>query len=134
MVSQIPGKGAFYQVGQRDSEGNKLRGDSNYTITLPGHPPATLFWSMTMYEAENGTGYMNDQPFPSKGLRDKPKVNDDGTITLYVGPDAPGKGLENNWLQTLPDKGFFLILRVYGPEADVQNGTWRPSDIVQVQR
>ena len=132
MVSQTPGKGAFYQVGQRDHKGKSLRGDTNYTITLPSVPPSKLFWSMTMYEAENGAAYVNDQAFPSKGTHDNPKINKDGSITLYIGPNSPGKDLENNWLQTKPERGFFTILRVYGPESEVQNGTWRPGDIKKI--
>jgi len=42
------------------------------------------------------------------------KVNADGSVDVYFGPKAPA-GFENNWVQTIPGKGWFTILRLYGP-------------------
>ena len=39
----------------------------------------------------------------------------DGSTDIYFGPDPPGEG--KNWLRTLPDRGFFVILRLYGPRS-----------------
>jgi hypothetical protein len=36
---------------------------------------------------------------------------------------------EANWLQTIPGKGFFAILRLYSPEASFFDKSWRPSEI-----
>ena len=55
-------------------------------------------------------------------------VNDDGSIDLYFGPSAP-KGKEANWIQTIPSKGFFMVLRLYSPEEAWYEKTWRPGDI-----
>ena len=33
------------------------------------------------------------------------------------------------WLATLPDKGFFVILRLYGPTKTFFDKTWKPSDL-----
>jgi hypothetical protein len=69
------------------------------------------FWSVTLYEAENASGLANGQPFPSLGSRDKPQQNADGSTDLYLGPNAPD-GKASNWLATVPDKGYFAILRL----------------------
>ncbi len=45
-----------------------------------------------------------------KGL----KYNADGSIDLYVGPDAPS-GFESNHLRTVEDDGWFVYFRLYAP-------------------
>jgi len=40
--------------------------------------------------------------------------NADGSTDLYYGPKA-SKGKERNWQATVPGKGYFAILRLYGP-------------------
>ena len=128
MVSQIPGKGAKYMVGFTDSQGTPLSGGSNYRINLPPNIPAGNFWSVTAYEAENASGLANGRPFPSLGSRDNPAQNADGSTDVYLGAQAP-QGKEANWLATVPGKGYFVILRLYGPTEAAINKTWKPSDI-----
>ncbi|HWU54170.1 MAG TPA: DUF1214 domain-containing protein, partial [Rhizomicrobium sp.] len=128
MISQIPGKGAKYMIAFTDSSHTPLTGAMNYRVHLPPNIPAANFWSLTLYEAENASGLANGQPFPSLGSRDKPVQNPDGSTTLYLGPRAPaGKGA--NWLATVPGKGFFAILRLYGPTEAAINKSWKPGDI-----
>ena len=67
MVSMTPGKGAFYYVAFKDGAGDWLDGENSYKLTLPANIPAALFWSVTLYEAENASGLDNGQPFPSLG-------------------------------------------------------------------
>ena len=131
MLSQTPGQGAKYMVGFTDSAGTPLSGGTNYRLKLPPNIPAANFWSLTLYEAENASGYANGQPFPSLGSRDKPAQNADGTTDLYLGPTAP-KGMERNWMRTVPGKGFFAILRLYSPTEAAINKSWVPGDIERV--
>jgi hypothetical protein len=42
-------------------------------------------------------------------------MNDDGSLTLYVQKETPGKDLESNWLPA-PDGPFYVVMRLYGPE------------------
>ena len=131
MVSQIPGRGAAYEIAFDDAEGKPLSGDVSYKLTLPPNVPAKLFWSLTLYEAENASGLATDaRRFPSLGSRDKPTQNSDGTIDLYVGPKAPD-GKQANWLPTAPGRGFFAILRLYGPDESAINYSWKPSDFAK---
>ena len=53
MLSYTPGKGANYMIGFTDSEGAPLSGGSNYRVHLPPNIPAGIFWSVTLYDAEN---------------------------------------------------------------------------------
>jgi hypothetical protein len=43
---------------------------------------------------------------------------------------APGEG--RNWLKTLPDQGFFVILRLYGPTQAFFDQAWKPGDIEKI--
>lgn len=132
MVSMTPGKGAFYAIAFEDSEGMQLTGDQSYKVNLPANIPAELFWSVTLYEAENASGLANGQPFPSLGKLNKPVQNADGSTDIYIGPKAPA-GHEKNWLATAPGRGFFAILRLYAPAKPAIDGTWKPGDIERVK-
>lgn len=132
MLSKVPGKGAMYMIAFTDGDGANLSGGTNYRLNLPANIPAANFWSVTLYEAENASGLANGQPFPSLGSRDKPAPNADGSTDIYLGPKATG-GKEGNWLATVPGKGYFAILRLYGPTEEAMNRNWKPGDIDKVQ-
>ena len=71
----------------------------------------------------------NGQPFPSiNSYSPDVHVNDDNSIDIYIGPE-PANGLEGNWISTLPDIGWFPILRLYGPLEPWIDGTWKPGDL-----
>jgi hypothetical protein len=132
MVSQTPGLGAKYMIAFTDGEGTPLTGSNNYGLKLPANIPAANFWSVTLYEAENASGLANGQPFPSLGSRDKPAQNADGSTDLYLGPQAPA-GKQGNWLATVPGRGYFAIIRLYGPTEAAFNQSWKPGDIEKVK-
>jgi hypothetical protein len=132
MLSQTPGRGAKYMIGFVDSQGANLSGGSSYRLRLPRDIPAANFWSVTLYEAENGSGLANGQPFPSLGSRDTPAQNADGGTDLYFGPTPPA-GKARNWLATVPGKGYFAVLRLYGPTEAAIDKRWKPGDIEKVQ-
>jgi hypothetical protein len=128
MKSRTPGVGANYMMGFVDSAGAPLQGDKAYTLKLPPKIPAAIFWSLTLYDAANSSGLDNGQPFPSFGSRDRPEQEQDGTTILYLGPKSP-EGKNSNWLRTVPDKGYFVILRLYGPLEAAIDRTWKPGDL-----
>jgi hypothetical protein len=131
MLSYTPGRGANYMMGFTDSQGAPLSGGNNYHLSLPPNIPARIFWSVTLYDAENSSGLANGQPFPSLGSRDKPTQNADGSTDLYLGPQTP-PGKKANWLATVPGKGYFAIIRLYGPTEAAINRSWKPSDFEKV--
>jgi hypothetical protein len=132
MMSQIPGKGAKYMIAFDDSKGAPLSGGSHYKINLPANIPAANFWSVMLYEAENASGLANGQSFPSLGSRDKPEQNPDGSTDIYLGPKAP-TGKEANRNATVPGKGYFVILRLYGPTEAAIDKSWKPSEVVKLK-
>jgi hypothetical protein len=132
MISQVPGKGAMYMISFTDREGIALSGGSSYRIKLPPNIPIANFWSVTLYDAENGSGLANGQAFPSLGSRDYPKQNADGSTDIYLSP-KPTEGARANWLATVPGSGYFAILRLYSPTDAALDKSWKPSDIEKVQ-
>ncbi len=132
MVSMTAGKGAYYMIAFTDSAGEPLDGENRYTLELPANVPADLFWSVTLYEAENASGLANGQPFPSLGKLDAPAQESNGSTILHLAPTAP-KGAQGNWLATVPGRGFFAILRLYLPQQAALDGSWKPGDIEQVK-
>ena len=73
------------------------------------------------------------QAFPTVGSQTKGiKQNADGSHDIYFAPKPPG-GYENNWLEKLPGKGWFVILRIYGPLEPWIEKTWRPGEIELVE-
>ncbi len=113
------------------SQGENLSGGRSYRLRLPRDIPAANFWSVTLYDAENGSGLANSQPFPSLGSRDTPTQNADGSTNIYLDPETPA-GKERNWLATVPGKGYFAVIRLYGPTEAAIDQRWKPGDIERV--
>ena len=123
--------GAKYPATFVDADGDFLSGSQAYKLHLPKGIPAALFWSVTAYDSVTASGLDNGQPFPSINTMDKPKRNKDGSFDIYFGPNSPGEG--KNWLATISDKGFFVILRIYGPTKQFFDKTWKPGDMQKLK-
>jgi hypothetical protein len=130
MAIELVGKGSQYAWGYLDSNGNFLDGSKNYKVNIPGDAPALKFWSMCVYDPQTRSMLQTNQPYPSKqSQRDTNMiVNEDGSVDLYYGPDAP-EGMEVNWTQTVPGKGWFVVLRLYSPTEPWYDKSWRPGEI-----
>ena len=84
---------------------------------------------MIVYDNQTRSMLQTDQQFPSVSSQTKGlKVNDDGSVDVYFGPEAPA-GEETNWAQTVPGKSWKILLRLYGPEKPFFDKTWRPGEI-----
>ncbi|MCV7131753.1 DUF1254 domain-containing protein [Mycobacterium hodleri] len=130
MKSQTPGVGQAYLSCYTDRDGHWLDGGRDYTLHIPPDPPAKLFWSVTVYSADTRCLVDNPQQRGDRGSRNTDVVyNDDGSVELYFGPDAPA-GRESNWIQTLPDQHWFTYFRLYGPLEPYFDRSWRLDDVV----
>ncbi|PZV37832.1 hypothetical protein B5V02_16350 [Mesorhizobium kowhaii] len=129
MAARIPGRGSQYALSVADTSGNPFDGAKSYRVNIPANVPAQDFWSMVVYDPQTRSELQTPQPYPSKNnKRDKLIANADGSVDLYFGPKAPA-GKEVNWTQTVPGKGWFAILRLYGPLDPWFDKTWRPGEI-----
>jgi hypothetical protein len=130
MAVQMENIGAKYPAAYVDSDGNFLHGEQNYVLHLPANIPAAIFWSVTTYDPITASELDNGQPFPSINTMDKPVMNADGTTDIYFGPKSPGT--DKNYIATIPGKGWFTLLRLYGPKKAFFDQTWKPDDIKNV--
>ena len=132
MALKMVGKGSQYAAADKDADGKFLDGSKTYRLSLRGPVPAEDFWSAVVYDPQTRSELQTGQPFPSKnGSKDDLDVNADGSVDLYFAPEAP-QGHENNWIQTVAGKGWFMILRLYGPLDPWFDKSWRPGDIQPV--
>jgi hypothetical protein len=133
MAAKIPGRGSQYAMSALDSLGNPFDGAKTYRVNIPANVPAQDFWSVILYDTQTRSELQTSQPFPSKNnKRDNLIVNADGSVDLYFGPKAPA-GKEANWTQTVPSKGWFAILRLYGPLEPWFDKSWRPGEIDEMK-
>lgn len=128
MALKMIGKGSQYGLCGEDKNGNYLDGAKNYRLVVPANVPAKDFWSVVLYDPQTRSELQTGQTFPSRNnKRDKLVYNDDGSCTLYFGPEAPA-GKEANWVQTVPGKGWFTLFRLYGPLEPWFDQSWKLND------
>jgi hypothetical protein len=128
MAAKIVGKGSQYMAAVTDSEGKPLDGSKTYKIHLPPNIPARDFWSFVVYDNQTRSMLQTDQQFPSCGSQKEGLVkNPDTSVDVWFGPTAPA-GHESNWVQTIPGKGWNVLLRLYGPEQSYFDKTWKPGE------
>jgi hypothetical protein len=133
MMSSVVGMGAKYGNAYRDRDGEHLWGEHTYRIVLPPDPPANLFWSITIYDADTAAGVDADgQEYPSLNAMNDVDIDADGSITLYVGPEPPAGA--KNWLKSVPGRGWFSLFRFYGPTQRFFDRAYRPGDFEKVER
>lgn len=127
------GAGSLYFSSMKDTTGTYLDGGKNYKLNIPGPVPAKLFWSVTVYDSETRTIINTDQGRGAvRMMFEKPTANADGSFDVYFGPDTP-KGKENQWVKTIPGKGWFTYVRMYGPEGSLFDGSYKLNDIVEMK-
>jgi len=129
MVVPMVGAGSQYALINVDETGAYLDGAKTYKLNIPADVPAKDFWSVVAYDPQTRSQLQTDQPFPGRNnQRHEMDVNPDGSIDLYFGPEAP-EGKDANWIQTVPGKGWFIGLRLYGPLEPWFDRSWRPGEI-----
>jgi len=131
---------AMYPLTKVLPNGEVLDGSKhNYTLTFAKGdlPPVNAFWSVTMYNGK--TQFLIENPI-NRYLINSPmlpglKTNPDGSLTLYIQKNSPGKEKEANWLPA-PDGPIYLVMRLYWPKETSPSilppgkGTWQPPAIV----
>jgi hypothetical protein len=134
---------AMYPMTRTDATGEALDGSKrNYELTFPAGqlPPVNAFWSVTMYDGK--TQLLIENPI-NRYLINSPmlpnmKKNEDGSLTLYLQKNSPGKEKAANWLPA-PNDSIYIVMRLYWPKTEapsvfpVGSGSWSPPGIVQAR-
>ena len=129
MAVKIVGGGSQYATATVDAQGNYLDGGKNYRLHLPANIPVKTFWSVIPYDTQTRSVLQTDQRDTALSSETGTvKSNADGSVDVYFGPKAPASK-ESNWIQTMPGKGWFTILRLYGALEPWFDKTWRPGEI-----
>jgi hypothetical protein len=125
------GVGQFYLLTIKDADGQPLDGGSSYVLRVPANPPVDLYWSVTAYDRETHA-LLRKMPRASlasnaRGVRKNP----DGSVDVTFAANAPA-GQESNWVPTDPQRGFELMLRVYGPRKEFFDKAWVLPDVEKI--
>jgi hypothetical protein len=133
MAMRLPGIGSQYLFSMLDSNRQYFDGGKTYKCTLPKGIPEANFWSFTLYDNQTRSMLDTPQRYPRAGSQSYPspaaEASADGSTTVYFGPTQPEGVKRGNWIQTMPGKGWFTILRLYSPLEPFFTKEWRPSEI-----
>jgi hypothetical protein len=137
MIMRIPDVGSQYLMGFLDADKNPFDGARTYKVTLPPNIPARAFWSLTLYDNQTRSMLQTPQRFPRAGSQSYPspaaEPDADGSTTIFFSPTQPKGVKRGNWIQTMPGKGWFTILRLYSPHEPFFTKKWRPTEIEVVK-
>jgi hypothetical protein len=128
---------AMYPMSRTDADGAKLDGaKGRYTLTFPPgqFPPVNAFWSVTIYDGKSQLLVENpiDRYLINSPMLPELKKNGDGSLTIYIQKDSPGKEKESNWLPA-PDGPIYLVMRLYWPKEEAIDGAWKPPAVKKVK-
>ncbi|MCH9736798.1 MAG: DUF1254 domain-containing protein [Actinomycetia bacterium] len=127
--------GSQYLLAAVDSQKKYFDGAKSYRCTLPPNIPENNFWSFTVYDNQTRSMLQTPQRFPRAGSQSFPTPaavpNADGSVDVYFGPQPPA-GKESNWIQTMPGKGWFTILRLYSPLQAFFDKSWKAGEIEEI--
>jgi hypothetical protein len=137
MTMRVPKVGSQYLMGFLDSDGNPYDGGKTYKVVLPNGIPAAAFWSLTVYDNQSRSMLATPQRYPRAGSQSYPSpaavASADGSTSIYFGPEQPEGVERGNWIQTMPGKGWFTLLRLYSPLESFFTKEWRPGEIELVK-
>ena len=130
---------AVYIGALLDGENKPLMGEKKYTVRLlPPEYKGPAFWSATMYDYNNNYTVVNPINRYSLGSDNEMIKNSDGTVTIYLQSESPGKDKEANWLPSPKSGRWYLNLRAYAPgqrtiESAFNSDVYAPAGIVEVK-
>ena len=137
MAMRLPGIGSQYLLAFQDSTKQFFDGAKTYKVTLPKGIPEAKFWSLTLYDNQSRSMLETPQGYPRAGSQSFPspaaEADASGATTVYFSPTQPDGVKRGNWIQTMPGKGYFVILRLYSPLEPFFDKSWRPSEIELVK-
>ena len=133
LISNDPSD-AVYMNTHVDTDGDKLNGANNYTIHFEAGalPPVKKsgFWSLSMYDMTNNFTANPINRYAIGSNQGNYKIADDGSLTLYVQHESPGKEKEVNWLPT-PKGQWWIVMRIYVPSQPLVDQTWEMPGMVK---
>ncbi len=121
----LPAREALYPP-ITTADGKPMNAMHDYVIRMDANslPPANAFWSVTLYDTENGFFIPNDSKKYSVGENGGMKLNAQGGIEIHVAAKKPDGVPPENWLPVnRGDYGIDALMRIYGPDLE-RYKTW----------
>jgi len=131
----LPMKEAMYPQVISD-DGTPMNALNDYVIEMTNEelPPANAFWSLTLYDTENGFFIPNEYKKYSVGENAGMKLNKDGGIKIYVSEKKPVDIPMENWLPiNRQDQGIDISLRVYAPDLEKMK-IWKAPIAIKIKK
>ena len=132
----LSGIGSQYLMAAVDADGQPFDGGQTYRLTLPAGIPAANFWSLTLYDNQTRSMLVTPQRYPRAGSQSYPspaaEADAGGSTTVSFAPEQPDGVPRGNWIQTVPGKGWFVLLRLYGPLESYFDKSWRLGEVERV--
>jgi len=110
------------------ADGKPMNANNDYVIHMSAKdmPPARAFWSVTLYDTQNGFFIPNERKKYSVGENAGMKLNENGGIDIYIAASKPDGVPEENWLPiSRKDEGIGPVMRIYVPDLEKMK-TWTP--------
>ena len=128
---------ALYPIYEKDANGKTLDGSTGHYVlrfTKGQFPPVNAFWSLTIYNMPSQLLVKNpiDRYLINSPMLPNLKLDADGSLTIYIQNDSPGKDKETNWLPA-PKGPFMLAMRYYFPKPELIDGVWKSPQVQAVQ-
>jgi len=127
---------AYYPEASADADGEALDASKHdYVLYFAAEelPPVKSFWSLSMYNLPEQHFIHN--PINRYILGDRTEgvvYGEDGSLTVYLQHESPGKDKESNWLPA-PDGLFSLQMRCYWPEPERLDPLYAPPAVERVE-
>ena len=133
IISNDPAENIYLNT-TTDVKGGRLDGANRYVLKFEKGelPEVSEFWSLTMYDM---TFNFADNPidrYAIGSLKEGYELGEDGSLTLYIQHDSPGKDKESNWLPS-PEGEFFVVFRTYGPGKKLLSQEWELPGLAPVE-
>jgi hypothetical protein len=132
MCMRLTGVGSQYLQAGVDADGEPFDGAKTYRVVLPKDIPAARFWSLNLYDNQTRSLLQTPQLYPRAGSQEYPspaaEAEADGSTVIYCSPTQPDDVAPGNWIQTDPERGWFVLLRLYSPLQSFFDMTWRAGE------
>jgi hypothetical protein len=99
--------------------------------TKRGLADVKYFWSLTMYDLTNNLVENPIDRWAIGSLAGGYKMADDGSLTLFIQNESPGKEKEANWLPA-PAGDFWVVFRTYRPSKELIEQSWKMPPLERV--
>jgi hypothetical protein len=103
------------------ADGMPMNAMNDYVIRMSPDdmPPATAFWSATLYDSANGFFMPNERKKYSVGENAGMKLDAEGGVAIHVAAERPEGAPDENWLPLVRgDYQIDVIMRLYVPDLD----------------